>query len=434
MVELETRFFFQFEARNAQFWGEFDEILDLRSKTEFLSYYVVKSTDIPILPLTALLCGATALFLTLWIVVPAPLPVLWLVAVLASEWSLYFGLIALAGVLLGSVAVRRTWTRMGTVAVGSGGLALALAAYPPIVTMPVAAVHTVDLSLARYGFTSSATALPRVQTVDYAHVGGQTLQLDVYLPDSPPARGERPAVVVVHGGSWHSGQRSDFPQWNAWLTAQGFAVFDIDYRLGPQPNWQTATEDVQQAVRWVKAHAGAFGVDPARIALMGRSAGGHLALLAAYTAQESDTTAVAGKAQVRAVVAFYAPTDLRWGYEHPANPRVIDGPATLRQFIGGTPASVPAVYTQASPIHHLQANTPATLLVHGEQDQLVLSEQTSRLFEALQQVSGERLRHQALLIPYAQHGFDYNFNGWGAQVTQAVLLQFLTKSLNGSAG
>jgi dipeptidyl aminopeptidase/acylaminoacyl peptidase len=113
---------------------------------------------------------------------------------------------------------------------------------------------------------------------------------------------------------------------------------------------------------------------------------------------------------------------------------VIDGPATLRQFTGGTPESVPEVYIQASPIHHVHSATPATLLVHGEQDQLVLSEHTSRLFEALQQVSDGRLRHNALLIPYAQHGFDYNFNGWGAQVTQAVLLQFLNKYLNEADG
>lgn len=105
-----------------------------------------------------------------------------------------------------------------------------------------------------------------------------------------------------------------FPQWNAWLTAQGFVVFDVDYRLPPEPNWRTATEDVQQAVRWIKAWADTFGVDPAKIALMGRSAGGHLVLLAAYTAQESDTTEVTTNATVRAVVAFCAPTDLRLGY------------------------------------------------------------------------------------------------------------------------
>jgi acetyl esterase/lipase len=378
-----------------------------------------------ILPIAALLCGATALFLTLWILVPAPLPALWLVAVVSSEWSLHIGLMALAGVLLGLVAVRRTWTRTGTVAIGSGVLALALAAYPLIVTLPVAALYGINLSLGRYSFAWPRTPLPEVQTLAYADVGGQTLQLDVYLPEAPPARMKRPAVVVVHGGSWKSGRRSDFPQWNAWLAAEGFVVFDIDYRLTPQPNWRTATEDVQQAVRWIKARADVFDVDPARIALMGRSAGGHLALLAAYTAQESDTTEVAANAHVQAVVAFYAPTDLRWGYAHPANPRVIDGRATLRQFTGGTPESVPEVYTQASPIHHAHADSPATLLVHGEQDQLVLSEQANRLFKALQRVSDERQRHQALLLPYAQHGFDYNFNGWGAQVTKAVLLQHL---------
>ena len=109
--------------------------------------------------------------------------------------------------------------------------------------------------------------------------------LDAYLPAEDDAA--RPAIIVIHGGSWSSGDKSDFPRWNGWLVEHGFAIFDIQYRLAPQPNWQTATSDVKCAIGWVKRNADHYGVDPDRIALLGRSAGGHLALLAAYTSREA---------------------------------------------------------------------------------------------------------------------------------------------------
>ncbi|MEJ7700346.1 MAG: alpha/beta hydrolase [Pyrinomonadaceae bacterium] len=81
------------------------------------------------------------------------------------------------------------------------------------------------------------------------------------------------SVIVVHGGSWNGGERNDFPQWNRWLAVQGYTVFDIDYRVAPQPNYLTATSDVKCAIRWIKNHAAEFEISPERIALLGRSAG-----------------------------------------------------------------------------------------------------------------------------------------------------------------
>lgn len=123
-------------------------------------------------------------------------------------------------------------------------------------------------------------------------------------------------MVVVHGGGWRSGNRGEFPRWNAWLADKGYVVFDIDYRLSPPPSWQDAPGDVRCAVGWVKENSGRYGVDPGRVALMGRSAGGHLALLTAYTEGTSALPAgcgVRGEQQdtsVAAVAAFYPPTDL----------------------------------------------------------------------------------------------------------------------------
>ena len=407
------------------------------------------------LSISALACGVTALALLMWTVVPALHYNLWLLSVVAGEWSLYFGLVGLGGALLGIAAVRRGRRRTGFVALLCGMLAVTLSLYPLLSTLRVAEANGVRLSLARYLFASPSPAVQTPGTFEFAQVDGQSLLLDAYLPQAPATAGQldqlnsrRPAIVMVHGGSWKSGSRSDFPQWDAWLASRGYAVFDIDYRLAPPPNWRLAVEDVQSAVVWVKEHAQQFDINPARVSLMGRSAGGHLALLAAYTAEEAKTEGQATDARsktdarvqidarVRAVIALYAPTDLRWAYEHPANERVINGPAALRGLTGGTPQTLPDVYSQASPLAHATQSSPPTLLLHGGQDQVVRQENMWFLLQALQGADAHPpkteigpARYRALFIPYAQHGFDYNFNGWGAQVTQQVILDFLNTQM-----
>jgi acetyl esterase/lipase len=123
---------------------------------------------------------------------------------------------------------------------------------------------------------------------------------------------------------------------------------------------------------------------------------------------------------------------LRWAYEHPANELVINGPAALRGLTGGTPQTLPDVYSQASPLTHANQNSPPTLLIHGGQDQVVRQENMWFLLQVLQDTGAHpqtaemgQPRDRSVFIPYAQHGFDYNFNGWGAQVAQHVMLEFL---------
>jgi acetyl esterase/lipase len=296
--------------------------------------------------------------------------------------------------------------------------------YPAMSAFSTATSNPIKFSFSGYFFGSAPERLSRPRTFTYASPDGKPLELDVYLPESTVAimksgsnRG-RPAIVVVHGGSWNSGERSDFPDWTYWLASLGLVVFDIDYRLTPQPNWKQATEDVRTAVQWVKGHAAQFGIDPERVGLMGRSAGGHLALLSAYSG-------VGTPSEVQAVVALYAPTDLTWAYSHPANQHVIDGPATLRNFTGGTPESLPDVYRAASPITYIRPGIPPTLLIHGGEDQLVRTENTVRLIERIQNIATDSSRYRAVVIPYAQHGFDYNFNGWGSQLSRQIMLEFL---------
>ncbi len=369
----------------------------------------------------ALLCSGFAAFVTLWIVIPALTSWLWALSVGASEWSIWFGLFGLLGAILG-VAARSAGSRWAwAVALILGVVAIVIAAVPPLQAVRVARANDVSLSLARYvrGLNLPTTA---PQEVVFATVDGQPLALDVYQAEASSEA--RPAIIVVHGGSWRGGRRSDFPRWNEWLVAQGYTVFDVEYRLEPQPNWQTATGDVKCAIGWVKGHAAQYNIDPQRIALLGRSAGGHLALLAAYTPNDPQLppSCAAPDTTVQAVVSFYGPTDLLWGYNAPANPNVIDGPDTLRRFLGGPPDAVPTAFNVASPVNHVGSNTPPTLLLHGGRDQLVGQPHTEFLTTEL---AAANVPHRTVIIPYGQHGFDYNFNGWSSQIVQPILRQFL---------
>ena len=168
--------------------------------------------------------------------------------------------------------------------------------------------------------------------------------------------------------------------------------------------------------------------------MLGRSAGGHLALIAAYSANNSKLPSScaendgANDETVSAVVSFYAPTDLIWAYDNPANRFVIDGPRTIANFTGGSPhesAEIRARYALASPSEKVNSNSPPTFLIHGGHDQLVRLENLDILAGKLKQTG---IAHETLVIPYAQHGFDYNFNGWGAQIVKPLLLDFLIKN------
>ncbi|MFL6227220.1 MAG: alpha/beta hydrolase fold domain-containing protein [Pyrinomonadaceae bacterium] len=378
----------------------------------------------------ALLCGGVAFLLTVWIVVPAPHYRLWLVAVGASEWSLWLGALGSAGACFGLLArfagVRRGLTSL---ALALGVVSILLSLVPPLTAWREARSHNLQLSLRRYVFGSATGASTDLapQTFTYSTQDSRDLKLDAYLPAEKRTR-PSPVVIIVHGGAWSAGARSDFPRWDWWLVGQGFAVFDVDYRLAPQPNWRTATGDVKCGVGWVRAIAKQLNVDPQRVALVGRSAGAHLALLAAYTAAEPELppSCTATDTRVQAVVSFYGVTDLAWAYAHPANQRVIDGPETLRRFTGGTPEDAPDIYRLASPTAHVNARTPPTLLIHGGHDQLVRSENLDILKARLE---AARVPFDMLHVAYAQHGFDYDFDGWGSQLAQPLIVSFLRTHL-----
>jgi len=347
----------------------------------------------------------------------------------ATERGLPFGLAGLLGALLGLIAWILGGKLLGSAAIITGLLALSLALIPAAQAFGLAAREQVSLSLVRYFFGIEPPDVKVTRDVEYTKVGSVSLRLDVYQPLSP--RGEQllPALIVVHGGGWNGGAKGEMWRQSRLFAADGMVVFDIDYRLaGPQKRFPAPVADVKCTIGWVRQNAASFGADPERIALLGRSAGAHLALLAAYTPTDSalPPSCPAAGTSVKAVVSFYAPVDLAWGYAHPPRPDFYDGPAHLRNFLGGPPDSIPEVYRLASPHLHVTSSSPPTLAIHGMHDQLVRHDQLRILQNALETAG---VPHHVVVLPWGTHGFDYFRSGWGSQIVEPLILRFLRAHL-----
>jgi alpha-L-fucosidase 2 len=207
---------------------------------------------------------------------------------------------------------------------------------------------------------TSTASPPRCElrrNIEYSSAGGTSLLLDACIPHGVT---NAPAAIIVHGGGWVRGNREiDVAPLFKPLSDAAFAWFSIDYRLATDvTQFGAAIDDVQQAIRFVDSHAAEFHVDPQRIALIGESAGGQLAAMAALR----------GSAPVKAVVALYAPTDLVTLVK---NSDYI--PARIRQSVQGTPweALIMAGLAQLSPINNVRRDMPAFLFIHGTDDRLV---------------------------------------------------------------
>lgn len=243
---------------------------------------------------------------------------------------------------------------------------------------------------------------------------GVPLTADIY---QPMTSGSYPTVVQIYGGAWQHGTPGDDGAFATYLASHGFVVFAIDYRHAPEWTWPAQRDDVREAMAWVRAHARQYEADGSRLALVGRSAGGHLALLAAY---ERDGEPVS------AVVSYYGPVDLTAGYRHPPVPDPLDGRRLDEAFLGGTPDDMPDRYAAASPITHVSPQSPPTLLIQGADDHVVAPQFAARLQDALRAAG---VRSALLEIPHAEHSFDVIFSGPSGQLSLYYTERFLAWAL-----
>jgi acetyl esterase/lipase len=218
------------------------------------------------------------------------------------------------------------------------------------------------------------------ENVVYATVNGTELHLDVY---EPADRGSAlcSAVVLIHGGGWTDFDKSTMRGMGHFLAGQGFVAFAVDYRLfhGKDNLWPAQLDDVQRAVRWVRANASKYGVNPEKMGVFGHSAGAQLAALLGMedTRDNSDPALAKYSSKVQAVVDVSGPADLT--KDHDA-----ESIAFMTAFLGTDYEKHPEVWREASPAFRAGKDDAAFLIVHGTQDQNVAIEQSQELYEKLQ--------------------------------------------------
>jgi len=218
------------------------------------------------------------------------------------------------------------------------------------------------------------------QDVPYLLVNGTQLHLDVYRPSNQGSE-IRPAIILIHGGAWTSFDKSTMRGMGELLARDGFVAFGVDYRLfhGDQNRWPAQLDDVQSAVRWVRANASKYGVNPDRIGAFGHSAGAQLAALLGMedTRDNSNSALAKYSSKVQAVVEVSGPTDL-------TTQRDQDYVTFMTSFLGADYAKHPEVWRDASPAFHVSKENAPILILHGTRDEDVPISQAEELSKKLE--------------------------------------------------
>ena len=241
-----------------------------------------------------------------------------------------------------------------------------------------------------------------VRDLDYVGNGLERQKLDLYLPE--PAAGLVPLVVWVHGGGWQANSKSNcLPA--LLLPARGYALASINYRLTDAGPFPIQIEDCRAAVRWLRANAAKYRVDPDKIGAWGPSAGGHLVALLGTAADEKQWDNVGQyvgvSTRLQAVCDYYGPTDFLAAIEA----GVTD--ATDAKLLGGPPNEKRDVAKKASPVTYVSRDDPPFLIVHGDLDRTVPLEQSQILFDKLKLAGVDAT---LLVVKNGKHG------NWGSDV------------------
>jgi acetyl esterase/lipase len=244
--------------------------------------------------------------------------------------------------------------------------------------------------------------------ITYGKVGDIELKLDLARPKGD---GPFPAIVFIHGGGWSGGNRQGYRRQIQEAARRGYVAATISYRLmkfdqakkettTADPIFPAQIHDAKAAIRWVRANAKNYHVEPDRIGVTGGSAGGHLSLLVGLTDPSSGLEGESGNpeqsSRVQAVVNVFGPTDMALCYETSSVAWI------FRLFMGGTPAEAAECYKAASPVTYVSKDDPPVLTLHGDQDVLVPIEQATTLDEKMKAVGAS---HTLIVFQGQGHGF-----------------------------
>lgn len=256
------------------------------------------------------------------------------------------------------------------------------------------------------------------KAIEYANPDGQHLAVDLAMPKN--ATGELPAIVCIHGGGFRAGTREGYDKLCLTLAQHGYVAITVTYRLAPAYPFPAAVQDCKTAVRWLRANAAKYHVDPKRIGVTGGSAGGHLAQFLGVTmgvkAFEGDGHNDQSS-DVSCVVNYYGPSDLTKSYE-----ASVDAKDVLPLFFGGDLSTKRREHIIGSPLYWVTPFAAPTLCVHGTEDKYVAHEQAVWIVDKLKAVSVE-----ASLLTLA--GAGHGFKGADAEKAEKALIEFFDAHL-----
>ncbi len=254
--------------------------------------------------------------------------------------------------------------------------------------------------------------------IEYTNPDEQHLKLNMARPKGG---GPFPAVVCIHGGGFRAGKRESYDALTIKLAERGYVAVTVSYRLAPKYPFPAAIHDTKAAVRWLRAHAKQYHIDPDRIGTTGGSAGGHLAQFLGVTADVKEFEGTGGHAEqsskVKCVVNVYGPSDFTKSYG-----KSVDAAEVLPLFLGGNLEKARALHIKASPLYWVTPNAAPTLFIHGTEDKYVHVEQAEWIHDKLKAASVET---ELLKLEGAGHGFK----GKDAETAEKALFAFFDKHL-----
>ncbi|MBS1705778.1 MAG: alpha/beta hydrolase [Armatimonadetes bacterium] len=255
--------------------------------------------------------------------------------------------------------------------------------------------------------------------VTYNKVAGKELKMDIFQPEAKPVA-MRPAIIVIHGGAWMAGDRKDMHALAREFAKKGFFAASVQYRLAPMFKYPTMIDDVQTAVRFLRANAGKYSLDKNRFAATGASAGGHLSLLLGFTdTRDPKPTAFPKESsKVQVVLNIFGPTDMRRDFPSSLDPLYF-------ALLGKKRSEAAREIELASPLYYVNSSVAPVFTIHGESDPLVPVIQAKILDEALAKV---KVDHKTVLIPNMGHALPIERKEVLDALTQGI--QFVCDKLN----
>lgn len=279
----------------------------------------------------------------------------------------------------------------------------------------------ITLALLALFWISSALAGEIVfeQNIEYSNPDDQHLQLNMARPKD--GDGPFPAVLCIHGGGFRAGKREGWDNRCKKIAERGYVAVTVTYRLAPKYQFPAAVYDVKAAVRWLRANAAKYKIDPKKIGVVGDSAGGHLAQFLGVTADVKQFEGDGGNAEqssrVNCVVNFYGPSDFTKSYG-----KSVDAAEVLPLFLGGDVNKERQRHIQASPLYWITPSAAPTLLLHGKKDAYVAYEQATWTEERMKAAMVE-----VELVTFEEAG--HGFKGADAEKAEKAMLDFFDKHL-----